>query len=108
MAVMSWLTKRMVRPCSRSSFMRSLHLAWKRASPTARTSSMSSISVSICEATLNARRRYMPLLYRFTGMSMNLPISLNSTMVSYLRSISERVMPRMAPFMYTFSLPVSS
>ena len=39
---------------------------------------------------------------------MNLPIPLNSTISSNFARISRRFMPRIAPFRYVFSRPVSS
>ena len=49
-------------PRSRRSRMWSMHLAWKRRSPTAITSSSSSASGSSCATTPNARRSRMPSL----------------------------------------------
>ena len=59
-------------------------------------------------ATANARRTYMPLEYRFTGVSMNFSTPEKSTISSKRCSISPRFIPRIAPFRYTFSRPVSS
>ena len=59
-------------------------------------------------ATANASRTNIPDEYRFTGVSMNSPTSENA-MISSIRSlIAARFMPRIAPFIYTFSRPVSS
>ncbi len=69
---------------------------------------MISTSGSRCAATANASRTYIPLEYRLTGVSMNFPIPLNSTMSSNFALISRRFMPRIAPFRYVFSRPVSS
>ena len=69
---------------------------------------MISTSGSRCAATANASRTYIPLEYRLTGVSMNFPIPLNSTISSNFALISRRFMPRIAPFRYVFSRPVSS
>ena len=44
------------------------------------------------------RRTYMPLEYRFTGVSMNFSTPENSTIASKRSSISRRFIPRIAPF----------
>jgi len=59
---------------------------------------MISTSGSRCAATANASRTYIPLEYRLTGVSMNFPIPLNSTMSSNFALTSRRFMPRIAPF----------
>ena len=51
---------------------------------------MSRISGSMWAATANARRTYMPLEYRFTGVSMNLSISAKLTTASNLSATSRR------------------
>ncbi len=61
-----------------------------------------------CAATANASLTYIPLLYRFTGVSRNVSTPANSTISSNFRLISVRLMPRIAPFKNTFSRPVSS
>ena len=50
----------------------------------------------------------MPLEYRLTGVSRNLCTSAKSTISSSRRSIAARDIPRIVPFRYTFSSPVSS
>ena len=52
------------------------------------TSSTSRISGSRCAATANASRTYMPLEYRFTGVSMKRSTPENSTISSKRCSIS--------------------
>ena len=59
---------------------------------------MMSTSGSRCAATANASLTYIPLEYRLTGVSMNLPIPLKSTISSNFALISRRFMPRIAPF----------
>ena len=76
--------------------------------PAASTSSTSRISGSRCAATANASRTYIPLEYRFTGVSMNFSTPANSTISGNLRWISRRFIPSTAPFRKTFSRPVSS
>ena len=49
-------------------------------------------------ATANASRMYIPLLYRFTGVSRNFSTSAKATILSNFFLISARLMPRMAPF----------
>ena len=78
--------------------MRPRQRRWNSASPTASTSSTSRISGSRCAATANASRTYIPLEYRFTGVSMNFSTPENSTIASKRWSISRRFMPRIAPF----------
>jgi hypothetical protein len=55
------------------------------------------MSGSKCAATENASRTNIPLEYRFTGVSMNFSMPEKSTIVSSLRVISLRFMPRIAP-----------
>ena len=59
-------------------------------------------------ATPNARRTYIPLLYLFTGVSKNFSTPEKSTISSNLALISDRVIPKIAPFKKIFSLPVNS
>ena len=105
---MLWLTKRIVRPSPVTSRILPRLLRWNSASPTDNTSSTSRTSGSRCAATAKANRMYMPLEYRFTGVSMNFPTPANSTISSYLAPISDRLMPRIAPFKKMLSRPVSS
>ena len=56
----SWVTSTTVRFSRRSRANSSKHFCWKAASPTARTSSMSSTSASTWIITLKARRTSMP------------------------------------------------
>ena len=65
-------TNTTVRPDSPMSSIRPRQRRWNSASPTASTSSTSRISGSRCAATEKASRTYIPLEYRFTGVSMNL------------------------------------
>ena len=67
------------------SSIRPRHRCWNSASPTASTSSTSSTSGSRWAATENASRTYMPLEYRFTGVSMNCSTPENSRISSSLR-----------------------
>jgi hypothetical protein len=53
-------------------------------------------SGSRCAATAKARRRYMPLEYRFTGVSRNCSVPAKSTISSKRRAVSARLMPRTA------------
>ena len=71
---------------------------WNSSSPTVRISSISSTSGSRFTAIENPRRTYIPLEYRRTGMSMNSPMPLKSTMRSYASRISRRESPMIAPF----------
>ena len=66
-------------------------------SPTASTSSTIRISGSRWAATANASRTYIPLEYRFTGVSRNCSTSANATISSNFAPISVRRMPRIAP-----------
>ena len=79
---MSWLTNNTVPADERTSRILPKHFFWNAASPTANTSSKIRISGRRWMATAKPRRTYMPLLYRFTGVSRNLPISENSTISS--------------------------
>ena len=54
------------------------------------------------------RRAFMPLEYRFTGVSMNSASSENAMMSSNLAVISLRVIPMMQPWRKMFSAPVRS
>ena len=101
-------TKTTVRPDAPKSCIRPRQRFWNSASPTASTSSTSRISGSRCAATANASRTYIPLEYRFTGVSMNFSTPANSTISGNLRWISRRLIPSTAPFRKTFSRPVSS
>ena len=56
----AWVTSRMVRPSRWNCLTRSMHLRWKRSSPTARTSSITSTSGSTFTATAKPSRTYMP------------------------------------------------
>src|SRR2546421_64289 len=107
-ADMLWLTKRTVLPWPETSRIFPRLFAWNSASPTDRTSSTTRMSGSRCAATANASRMYMPLEYRFTGVSMNFSTPAQSTIWSNLAEISDPRMPRMAPFRYTLSRPVRS
>ena len=51
---------------------------------------------------------YMPLEYRFTGVSRNASTSENATISSNFFLISSRLIPRIAPFKKMFSRPVNS
>ncbi len=64
------------------------HFFWNCQSPTASTSSTSRISGSRWAATAKARRTYIPLEYRFTGVSRNCSTSENATISSNFLSIS--------------------
>ncbi len=55
------------------------------------------ISLSRCAATAKASLTYMPLEYRFTGVSMNRSTSAKATISSNFRRISLRFIPRIAP-----------
>ena len=107
-ALMLCETNSTVRPSRLTSFILPRHLFWNSASPTASTSSTIKISGLRCAATANARRTYMPLLYRFTGVSRNCATPAKSTMASNCARISAFDMPRIAPLRKMFSLPVSS
>ena len=108
MISMSCVTKSSVVPFEMRSLMRLKQRFWKSASPTASASSTIRMSGSTKAFTANARRTIMPEEYVFTGWSMNSPMSANATMSSYFASVSAFVSPRIAAFMYTFSLPVNS
>ena len=54
------VTSRMVRPSCWNWFTRSMHLRWKRSSPTASTSSTTRMSGSMFTATAKPSRTYMP------------------------------------------------
>ena len=56
----AWVTRRIVRPSRWNWSIRSMHLRWKRSSPTASTSSTTSTSGSTFTATAKPRRTYMP------------------------------------------------
>ena len=55
-----WVTSRMVRPSFWNCLTRSMHLRWKRSSPTASTSSITRTSGSMFTATAKPSRTYMP------------------------------------------------
>ena len=57
---MSWVTNRIVRPAAFRRVNSSKHFCWNDASPTASTSSISTMSASTWIATENARRTIMP------------------------------------------------
>ena len=78
--------------------LKSRHFCWNLISPTASTSSMIIISLSKCAATAKASFTYIPLEYRFTGVSINFAHSENSIISSIFESTSFLFMPRMAPF----------
>ena len=54
------VTSRMVRPSRWNCLTRSMHLRWKRSSPTASTSSITRTSGSMFTATAKPSRTYMP------------------------------------------------
>ena len=60
-ACILWLTNNTVRPSVAESPILPKHFFWNSASPTARTSSTTSISGSKCADTAKASRTYMPL-----------------------------------------------
>ena len=66
----SWETNTIVPPRCLNSKILPKHLRWNSSSPTANTSSRSSTSASICAATANPSRMYMPDEYVRTGRSM--------------------------------------
>ena len=55
-----WLTITIVAPCSWRARSRAKHFCWKRASPTARTSSTSRMVGSMCAMTAKPSRMNMP------------------------------------------------
>ena len=103
-----WLTTRIVRPSFATLAIFAMHFFRNAVSPTDNTSSTIRISGSRCAATENASRTYIPLEYRFTGVSRNVSTPEKSTISSNFASISPRFIPRIAPFMKMFSRPVSS
>ena len=78
-------TNSTVLPLAPNVSMRPRQRAWNSASPTASTSSTRSISGSKCAATENASRTYIPLEYRFTGVSMKDSTPENSAISGKLR-----------------------
>ncbi len=88
--------------------MRSRHLGTKAASPTARTSSISSTSGLTLMATEKPRRMYMPEEYVLTGASMKFSSSAKRTISSNFRLISFLDRPSMMPLIKTFSRPLIS
>ena len=72
---MLWLTNRTVLPPRATSPFCQDTYSGTPHPPRLSTSSTSSISGSRCAATANASRTYIPLEYRFTGVSMNFSTS---------------------------------
>ena len=102
------MTSTTVRPSRLKRLKTSKQRSWKRASPTASTSSISRIPASAWMATANASRTCIPDEKFLSFWSANSSSSAKAMISSRRTCRSRRVSPSTAPLRKTFSLAVSS